>query len=47
MVVRASDSRLSPSSLGSPCCVLEEDAFAPKKVLVIPRIEAVAPCQYD
>ena len=23
--------------LGSPCCVLEQDIFSPKKVLVIPR----------
>ena len=23
--------------LGSPCCVLEQDIFTPKKVLVIPR----------
>ena len=45
MVVRASDSRLSPSSLGSPCCVLEEDAFAPKSTGNTK--EAVAPCQYD
>ena len=25
------------SSLGAPCCVLEQDTFTPKKVLIIPR----------
>ena len=25
------------SLLGMPCCVLEQDTFTPKKVLIIPR----------
>ena len=25
------------SSLGAPCCVIEQDTFTPKKVLIIPR----------
>ena len=25
------------SSLGAPCCVLEQDTFTPKKILIIPR----------
>ena len=25
------------SSLGAPCCALEQDTFTPKKVLIIPR----------
>ena len=25
------------SSLGSPCCILEQDTFTSQKVLVIPR----------
>ena len=25
------------SSLGVPCCVLRQDTFTPKKVLIIPR----------
>ena len=31
------------SSLGAPCCVLEQDTFTPKKVLII----AMAPSRHD
>ena len=40
LVVRASDSGSGDpvrSSAGSVCCFLEQDTFAPQKVLVIPR----------
>ena len=31
------------SSLGSPCCVLEQDTFTSQKVLIIPRKRSLRP----
>ena len=46
-MVNTSDSRSRcrgfEPPLGSPCCVLEQDIFTPKKVLVIPRKRWLCP----